>query len=1311
GLVSGGTRLVQTSTSFPTRAAQDAVQIASGSVRPDPAQPLQAGEESAAEARVQYVLQTKADARLVLGIYPSAQGGTAIASSPPAPVFRTDPANSSKQLATAKFTIPKEAKELYLRAALLDGSDAVISESPAVRFTVNPPPEIGISSIEAVQAVQVAAPGEVPLVLGRPTVVRVFVQQKGRPDNLVAGITGTLQVNAGESSCTVAPRSSVSAHMAPDRNEGSHSLNFPIPASCLGSGGADVPVRYEAKLELEPGNKEIVEFKDNPKEYRSTLQSTVGADAPLRVRYQKVCLKTSSNCPSGSFGGDAGQYIESLLPFQPNGLSLARSSAADAFYPQDLDDADPSRQAVKISAFRMWLRRQYRDLEEAGGDVPDMLIGLVPDILGLPTGEADPAHGKIGGKGRVAFVMDHVSPQRRNYYLAHELGHNLGLRHTNTDDGCPAKAADTETNWPYSNGTINGVGWDHQSHTVIPSSRFDLMTYCVPSSRIWISPFGFNQVFQQLRNWRSAKAFIALPKYSIPNPRPAAAADYLFMAGSVRRDGSAGTLQRGYTAASALPGDEPDAQSRHCLVFSGASGGELSRHCFPLSFDNSETGIPLDENFFEVKVPLPGGAARLDLAVSGRTLAAFPIPAAAPTVSFVSPQPGEKWSGRRTLSWTASDPAGGRLGYKVSYSADDGATWVPLAFDIESTELTVDTGLLAGGARVWFRVQASGGVRTGEGRTGPIEIAVNPVLEPSRDRIEFGAVAPGAVREEALEIRATGSGPVRVTAIRTGSEEFLASAAPLPFTVPAGGSARVAVRFAPRQSGSSSSQLEIESDSPLKPVLSIPLEGGMADAEQPRLVLGDDSIDFGAVPAGGALTLPLELRNAGAAALSGVKLTASPAVFTVQPATVASLAGGATATVNVKFMPVAAGLVEGTLSVGELSVPLRGSGVVSPQPAIELAVRSLDFGDVPAGQRKELNLTVRNRGTATLQVSPLAVNSPVFSFRPATLSVPAGAERELTVIFAPVQTGVQTATLRIGSNDRTNSELTVALRGAGTSTPQPPAADVRMEVTPAALDFGSVPVRGAKDLSLTVRSTGAAPLTVSALAVDNPGFTVASPAAPFTVNFGSSVSVLIRFAPDRVAAFSATLTLRGNATAQPSLTIPLTGAGAAAGPRNEELKADDGSFERMVGSPGWNGDAFWVNRLTPPQYPAKLTQVRIFFPAEGDIAPNTGISLVLGTHPSGTEDVILPRMRPAIGRVSQVGKWVDFDVTLDAIESGDFVVGFYAGVDGGLKPMAQDTSRSAGRSYVSKDGTTYQKAEKAGLDGNFLIRAWVTVGQ
>jgi len=155
------------------------------------------------------------------------------------------------------------------------------------------------------------------------------------------------------------------------------------------------------------------------------------------------------------------------------------------------------------------------------------------------------------------------------------------------------------------------------------------------------------------------------------------------------------------------------------------------------------------------------------------------------------------------------------------------------------------------------------------------------------------------------------------------------------------------------------------------------------------------------------------------------------------------------------------------------------------------------------------------------------------------------------------------------------------------------------------------------------------------------------------------------------------------------------------------VQVDDGSFEWTVGYAGWNGDAFWVNRLTPTQYPATLKQIRIYFPSDGDIRDNTFLSLVYGTLPSGSEESIRPQTRPGSGRVAQVGRWVDFNVTPMTIESGDFLVGFYTPVPDGLKPMALDVSRPAGKSYVSRDGATYVKSETAGMAGNFAIRAVV----
>ncbi len=46
-----------------------------------------------------------------------------------------------------------------------------------------------------------------------------------------------------------------------------------------------------------------------------------------------------------------------------------------------------------------------------------------------------------------------------------------------------------------------------------------------------------------------------------------------------------------------------------------------------------------------------------------------------PTLAFQVPAGGERWSGKQTLKWQATDPDGDTLTYKVERSADGGATW------------------------------------------------------------------------------------------------------------------------------------------------------------------------------------------------------------------------------------------------------------------------------------------------------------------------------------------------------------------------------------------------------------------------------------------------------------------------------------------------------------------------------------------------------------------------------------------------------------------------------------------------------------
>ena len=104
-----------------------------------------------------------------------------------------------------------------------------------------------------------------------------------------------------------------------------------------------------------------------------------------------------------------------------------------------------------------------------------------------------------------------------------------------------------------------------------------------------------------------------------------------------------------------------------------------------------------------------------------------------------------------------------------------------------------------------------------------------------------------------------------------------------------------------------------------------------------------------------------------------------------------------------------------------------------------------------------------------------------------------------------------------------------------------------IDVAPTALNFGNVPVNASLDLSLTIRNTGSAALTVNALNSSNPRFSFLTTALPFTVAAGQQQALTVRFTPTAAQSETGTLTIASNDPARASLTVPVTGAGFTPG--------------------------------------------------------------------------------------------------------------------------------------------------------------------
>lgn len=104
------------------------------------------------------------------------------------------------------------------------------------------------------------------------------------------------------------------------------------------------------------------------------------------------------------------------------------------------------------------------------------------------------------GRGRVGGLSLVASDDGGHYQriVAHELGHNLGLRHA----PCGTEAG-VDPAWPLEpayDGAHTGVaGWDPRSDTILdPGATFDLMSYCGGTANTWISDFTYLEALDAL---------------------------------------------------------------------------------------------------------------------------------------------------------------------------------------------------------------------------------------------------------------------------------------------------------------------------------------------------------------------------------------------------------------------------------------------------------------------------------------------------------------------------------------------------------------------------------------------------------------------------------------------------------------------------------------------------------------------------------------------------------------------------------------------------------------------------------------------
>lgn len=205
----------------------------------------------------------------------------------------------------------------------------------------------------------------------------------------------------------------------------------------------------------------------------------------------------------------------------------------------------------------------------------------------------------------------------------------------------------------------------------------------------------------------------------------------------------------------------------------------------------------------------------------------------------------------------------------------------------------------------------------------------------------------------------------------------------------------------------------------------------------PSVCLGTFAIGFGNVNANTSSSQTVNVTNCGNASLDITSVESSDPTVTAA-ASCNSVAPGSVCPVLLTFTPVSSKATSGiiTLSDNAQTIPqtvsFTGQGIA---PEIVANANPLSFGHVLVGAPAiDETLLISNGGQAALTVGTVTVTGAGYSLvsNGCTQSLPTSYYFcSIEISFAPVNSGTQTGSILVSSNDPATPQLTVTLTGVG----------------------------------------------------------------------------------------------------------------------------------------------------------------------------------------------------------------------------------------------------------------------------------------
>jgi hypothetical protein len=566
-----------------------------------------------------------------------------------------------------------------------------------------PPGDVWITGLEVTQGIQ-TTDNRVPLIAGKPTVVRVYVRSRtdaGGPWRVSAHLTGSGSARA------LAPANAAMITAGPDgsdRRTLTDSFAFLLEPGQTSQGRHT----FRAQLFSEPAGR--------PQSDTSNDAMSVTVDFGPRID-RTLHVLTYARRQNGAVVSPrptaeqidlhrrvfANMHPLSSVTFVPvpGGASQEFSGDADTAF---------------VDAHN-WMKDQMAALFPDGGHD------------GLVLGPDDSTAGWCCSADAGNYVL-RAQNQRNGpgETIAHEMGHRMiGNYHSYADPNWPYATAPADANGNRQASIGRNVGLKlYPALQTLPGldatgaiTTWDMMSDPAP---LWPSPTSYCRVLDAYRGRPSCDEGVRTAQSASVRTTaaagfggrlgsPAGRRRFLQVSGVIDAHGHARLAPFERVSRAANPPRVRHGRA-YAVALLDARGRTLRTRRFRLQNErHTKTPPPI---VFGAYLRWHAATKRIVLRRGAKVIASRRVSAHGPRVRLLTTLAGKRLAGRQRLRWIARDADADRLTFAVDYSRDGGHRWIPIAHGLRRRAVTIDFGELPGSQRARLRVTASDGVRTAQ---------------------------------------------------------------------------------------------------------------------------------------------------------------------------------------------------------------------------------------------------------------------------------------------------------------------------------------------------------------------------------------------------------------------------------------------------------------------------------------------------------------------------------------------------------------------------------------------------------------------